>query len=69
VLEAGSTLHLQHLELADGEAVTDGGVIHVQGVLEIEDVSFSNNFQDGMPRALTNHGLVWVMGGTSTMQE
>jgi hypothetical protein len=69
LLEIGSTLRLQHLRLADGASVTEGGAALIKGILEIDEVEFANNTENGMPLAITNQGMIRVEGGVSSMQE
>jgi hypothetical protein len=69
LLEIGSTLRLKYLRLAEGESVTEGGAALIKGILEIDEVEFANNTENGAPLAITNHGMNRVQGGVSSMQE
>lgn len=53
-IQAGKTLGLQNLKLINATAVTNGGAILNSGILNLKNVSFQNNFQNGVRKAFTS---------------
>ena len=55
-MEAGATLLLRDLVLADGAVIGSGGAIYNEGDLTLDQVILRNNQADGDPAAFEGSG-------------
>ena len=53
-VNAGKTLTLQNLKLFNTASTSNGGAIYNNGMVNLKNVNFQNNYQGGVPKAMSN---------------
>lgn len=53
-IQTGKTLSLQNLKLINSFSTSNGGAIYNNGILNLKNVTFQNNFQNGVRKAFTS---------------
>jgi hypothetical protein len=53
-VQAGKTLTLQNMKLTNATSSTNGGAIFNNGILNLNNVTFQNNFQNGVSKAFSS---------------
>ena len=63
----GSNLIVKDVALKNATAVSNGGAIHAQGNIKLQNVLLQNNFENGIPKSLTivNPSILEIVGNVN----
>ncbi|MFT6338089.1 MAG: hypothetical protein ACJATI_004860 [Halioglobus sp.] len=68
-ISPSSNVTLRGLQLSNGEEILEGGAILNKGILNLDNVRFIGNREDGSGKAFTNGGVIKIIGGLVEVKE